>query len=273
MVVKPTDSRFDRQMSYRFYRLRRIKESDPRRGMLLSKQFVNKLDLSLKTQKFSGKDPILVLQFLALFAEEADTVGVAEDTAYPLMGSYMTEPDDQAFRSAKGRGKAGVSCYAEAVNWLLNTYCTPGVLRSAAASMKNLAQRTGENEVDFRTRVRLAASRCGNAFDEMELMSTFIDGLDPRIRPYVARHRESRPRDDSTLDSLISFARDEGDGLRARFGKGTRNVASKVNLMEEMASVHSPLNIGGTEAPDPIGLIGDGMTSQDTNELPPRWTI
>ena len=209
----------------------------------------------------------MVLQFLSLFAEEADTVGIAEETAYPLLGSYMVEPADLAFRSAKGRGKAGVSCYPEAVNWLLNTYCTPAVLRSAAASMKNLAQKNGETEVDFGTRLRLAANRCGNAFDEEELMSIFIDGLDPRIRPYVARYRESRPRDDSTLDILISFARDEGDGLRARFGRNTRAVASKVNFVDELPSVHS-YNVGNAEAPDPIGLIGDGMKSQDTDDLP-----
>ena len=50
----------------------------------------------------------------------------------------------------------------------------------------------------------------------------FVDGLDPAIRPVVARFRESRSRKRLTYQSLVHFAQSEGDAYRARRRHGQK---------------------------------------------------
>jgi len=268
-VIKPSETRFDRHMSYRYYRLRKLEDRSSDSALAATRQFTKRMEYTLAKKCFSGKDPIQVLPFLAKFVEEADRVGISEPSAYMVLDLYLEEPASEALTAARGRGQqSGVSAWPEAVNFLLATYATPAVLRNAVASVKAVTQNDNENEVDYGTRLRMAATRCGNAFTDAELLTIYIDGADRRIRPLLARYRENLPRNSVTLDTLVSFARDEGEAVRAQAvtklpPRGAHSGA-RIHLVEHGSAVPSSTQ-GGEEM---VGLIDGVISSQDTAELP-----
>ena len=72
----PNDERFDRLMSYRYYRLidttaMRTHEKTTR----LHKTLKN-IELTMREHKFSGEDSILIFNFLSRVVKEADVLGM-----------------------------------------------------------------------------------------------------------------------------------------------------------------------------------------------------
>ena len=268
--LKPANPLFDRHMSYRFYRLQRLrpKASNSHRETGQTRGFIKRLEICFKDSYFDGEDPIQILEFLTRFVEEADLLDMSEVQAYQVLPYFLRNPALRLYKSARGRGRngvTGVTCWPEAIQWLLRHFVTPSVLRNAVQDFQQIRQKPEENEVTYASRLQGYAARCGNVFSEATQMSVFTDGLDPRIRPYVARHRESLPREEASLDVLVSYARDEGDGLRARTGRTEKaRTPRAVHLIEGSAS---ELASHGEGASDMVGLLPDGG-SIATSELP-----
>lgn len=268
--LKPANPLFDRHMSYRFYRLQRIrpKVSNSTRETGQTRGFIKRLEICFKDAYFNGEDPIQILEFLTRFVEEADLLNMSEVQAYQVLPYFLRNPALRLYKSARGRGRSGVTgvtCWPEAIQWLLRHFVTPSVLRNAVQDFQQIRQKPEENEVTYASRLQGYAARCGNVFSEATQMSVFTDGLDARIRPYVARHRESLPREEASLDILVSYARDEGDGLRAQTGKTEKpRVPRSVHLIEGSASEQVSQ---GADASEMVGLLPDGG-SIATSELP-----
>jgi hypothetical protein len=115
-----------------------------------------------------------------------------------------------------GARSGGVSCWPEAVQYLLGTYATPAAIRGAISDLRSLRQKWDEDEIAFAARVNQATYRCGNVHDEDEKMTFYVDGLLPCIKTLVARFRESEYRYHMTFERLMQHAKDEGDAFRSR---------------------------------------------------------
>lgn len=218
--LKPNNPYFDQALSYRTYRLENTDQERTSRQTGKVKDHIKRLQLTLEECSFDGGDPILILEFLSRFADEADTLEMSEAQAFIALPYFLKGNAASQFRSVKttsSRASGGVSAWPEAVQYLLHTYATPCAIREAIQVLRSISQRSGESETDYGMRVAKASNRCGNVFPEWEKITLFVDGLDPTIRSLVARYREASRRGLS-FEQLVHYAQDEGDTYRARVG-------------------------------------------------------
>ena len=154
--------------------------------------------------RFSGSDQIMVFAFLTRFVEECDRNRLTEAQAFIVLPQYLTGMAEVQFRSTRyGSRSGGVTCWPEAVQYLLTKYATPSSIREAVSTMRNIRQMSGENEVEYSCRLNQTAYRCGNVFEETEKITIFVDGLIPEIRSIVGRYREETPRSLITFSNLV----------------------------------------------------------------------
>ena len=224
--IKPNDPRFDRLMSYRYYRLHLTAHSRSGRDTGKARDHIKRMQLTIK-HPFDGSDPVRIFEFLTRFVLEADTLQMTEAQAFLALPYFLNGTAETQFRAAQNASYAtagGVTNWSTAVQYLLRTYATPNALREAVADLRSLRQNAGESELDFSMRLNKALYRCGNVFPPDEQMTLFIDGLSPVIRTLVARFRESHPRRELSYERIVQFARDEGDAYRARARPGGKTL-------------------------------------------------
>ena len=213
----PSDSRFDRLMSVRYYRLADTTETRTQDLTTRLHRVLKNLELTMKEHKFSGEDPILVFDFLGRTVEEADTLAMNEGQLVICLPHLLTKTAAERYRSIAPRARGGqMTRWPEAVQYLLRTYGTDREIQQAVEYLEGLHQATNEKEDAFAARVSSAAYRCGNIQSENERIGVFVNGLHAAIRTIVSRFRRNQPRSTVTFDSIVSFARDEGDAYRAR---------------------------------------------------------
>ena len=158
-----------------------------------------------------------MFNFLTRFVEECDTQEMSEAQAFLAIPHFLTGTAERHYRAAVHGGKSGgVSCWPEAVQYFLRTYATAATISSAIRDLRDIRQQSNETELEYAARINDAAYRCGGVHGETEKMDLFVEGLLPSTRTMVSRHRESQPRWSLTYDSLVRFAREEGENHRAR---------------------------------------------------------
>ena len=185
-VIKPSDPRYDRLMSYRYYRL--IDEDQQLRESSQTPlyKYLKELNLVMETHKFTGKDPILIFDFLTRYVEETDKLEMSEDQAFVLLPQFLSNPAAVQFRAVQGGSRfTGVTCWPEAVQHLLQTYATPSAIRNALRRLQTISQLPKETELEYSTRINEAVYRCGNVHDEVDKMTFFVNGLSPSIQTIV----------------------------------------------------------------------------------------
>lgn len=275
--IRPSNPLFDRLLSFRFYRLHRTDERRGSRETGMVRLLIKRLEIYLKEHAFSGKDPILVFDTLTRFVEEADTLGMTEAQAYLCLPYFLTDQASRQYRAARNATRSftgGISCWPEAVQYVLRTYATPAAIREAVTALRGISQRADENELDFSARLNTAAYRCGNVHTDSDKMTLFVDDLLPETRTIVARFREQQPRYELTYEHLVQYARDEGDACRARnpTRKAERSHIGNV-VTTARRSVHflEPSIEGSVTNPDdrrvgePLHLVDESVA---TSELP-----
>ena len=135
----PSDERFDRPMSYRYYRLLdttslRTYETTSR----LHKNLKN-IELTMREQKFSGEDAILVFDFLSRVVEEADVLGMKEGQIVTCFPHLVTKRAAQTYRAIASRGRGGsLTKWPEAVQYFLRTYGTDRSVQEAVETLESL---------------------------------------------------------------------------------------------------------------------------------------
>ena len=76
--LRATNPLYDQLLDYRYYRLRKTSQSRSSRDTGKAKEYVKRMEYTLKEHSFNGTDPIRVLAFLAKFVEEADILRMSE---------------------------------------------------------------------------------------------------------------------------------------------------------------------------------------------------
>lgn len=266
--LRAADPRFNRHMSYRFYRLMRraqvhtFKQTGEIRGL------IKRLNNAVGEEGFDGEDKVMILEFLIRLTEELDALAATEAQALIILPTYLKGDCRKLYLTARRGGSGAIRSWPEAVQWLLRTYATPAALREAVKAFRSLEQKPEEEETDYGNRVLLASHRCGDVFTDAEQMSAFVDGLLKTTRTLVARHRESMARErrsELTFSDLVSYAQDQGDAFRAtRVTKATR-PSGGILYAESGESSGPSYGVTNDEA-EMFGLIPD--TSSYSEELP-----
>ncbi|CAN8076685.1 unnamed protein product [Agarophyton chilense] len=227
------------------------------------------MPLSLRNQLFSREDPILVLDFLARFVAEADILGKNEGQAYIALPYFLRGLAEDKYHSVRVLSLAsggGVTCWPEAVQYLLRSCATNSAIQQAILALRDTRQRPGESETDYSSRLNKAFHRCGNVYPAEERCTVFVDGLDPAIRTLVARRREDRPK--ATYLKLVQFARAEGEALRART-PGSRVRFSKALMLQPGTASASMIDEQASRRDyDNVQLAHSDVHSIPTTELP-----
>jgi len=283
-VNKPSDPLFDRLMNYRYYRLLETEHERDAQTLIDALKRQKALTIALGSDfKFDGSDPIMVFAFLTRLTEEADLNNLTEAQAFALLPRYLGGTAELQFQSVRsGSRGSGVRCWPEAVQYLLTTYATPSAIRQATQAVMDIKQNHGEDEEAYSARLCEALHRCGNAYDDSQKMTFFVNGLHRDTQSIVARHRESIPRHYMRYERLVSFARDEGQAQRsrletARFSWKRANPTSAlrnatVSFLEEPDTIPSVDVTNGQQ----LLMAGDGhptaesilSTSIPTSDLP-----
>ena len=118
--------------------------------------------------------------------------------------------------------EGGVTCWPEAVNYLLRSFATSNAISEAVQSLQEIRQVPHETETAFAKRLNEAHIRCGKVHSADAVVQFFLRGLDPAIKTIVESYREGHRR--CTLLALIQHAQAEGDAYRART-KSSKNVS------------------------------------------------
>ena len=156
------------------------------------KRYVKRIEYNLKKFRFDGTDPIKILTFLAKFVEEADILRMSEAQAFIALPTFLSGQAQQQFNAVCGASfeEGGVSCWPEAVQYLLRSYTTSANINEAIARLRSTIQSADETEMQYSSRLNNAFVRCGNVYSLSEKIQFFVNGLDPAIKSLVSRHRE-----------------------------------------------------------------------------------
>ena len=142
---------------------------------------------------------------------------MSEAQAYIALPYFLRGHAEEQFNSVRGASSSkqgGVTCWPEAVQYLLRSYATATSIQEAILDLRDIRQRPGETETEFSTRLNTSFYRCGNVHSVEEKATMFVDGLDPVIKTLVAQRREDSRR--MPYSELVQYARAEGDSHRAR---------------------------------------------------------
>lgn len=121
-MIRRFNSAFDqliRLLNYKYYHLRDIITKLSLAAMQSIEKFAKSLDITLKF-KFNESDPILILDFLSLFVEEADILDVNKVQAYLVLPFYLNGASDMQLCAMRSGSRSGSnSCRAELVQYVL----------------------------------------------------------------------------------------------------------------------------------------------------------
>ena len=165
--------------------------------------------------RFTGSEPILVLQFLSMLVQRCDQLDMDEEEAYTALPTLIEGNAKAHFNSAIAIGDVsedGVYNWPTAVQCLLRSFATDDEIHEAVSSLEKVKQQPNETETDYWLRLTKAHSRAGSYLEHEHLASRFIEGLLPPLRPKLRMHR-NRFKTESMLE-LIKVATAEGDSMR-----------------------------------------------------------
>ena len=283
--IKPANRKLDKLMSYRSYRLRNTTDMRTSRDTAEVRIHIKNLNLTLKNHTFDGNDPIKIFDFLSRFVNEADMLNMSEAQAFIALPIFLADPAETQFRTnLSGASRhGGVTCWTEAIQYLLRTYATASAMRKFLEDLRNIRQGEDEVEEAYRKRLNECVFRCGNVHSEDEKMTLYVDGLSDTIRMIVARYRESVHRRDLTFESLCHFAKSEDEAYRARLKRPTptttndrqsRRTPSTPNVWSNRLrrAQASDVNLlgqdtqgGGDDAGEVMAIPDQDQGSQDAN--------
>ena len=287
--IRATNPLYKERLDYRYYRLKKTKARRTGFETGKIKDQIRRMAYSLEEHLFTGEKPILILDFLARFCDEADTLEMSEAQAYVALPYFLKSTAKDAFKATKNTSRGedgGVTCWPEAVQYLLRSYATPNAIRGAITALRELKQRSHESEEHYSTRLTQAILTAGSVHSAEAKKDIFVDGLISAIRAVCTRHRERHPGE--TYLQLLEHARAEGESYRARNNirvrnsdddarakptKGRSGRVLHVDTPQSSVEVRNPQSLTGLGSMsrfghDNVNLLGEGRSSIPTSELP-----
>ena len=221
---------------------------------------------------------------------------MSEDQAYiafPFLLKGEAKSHYEAVMDTTSEGEGGVTCWPEAVQYLLRSYATANHIRTAVLALRDVRQHPTEDEQSYSGRLEKAEVRCGNIHTKDEKKNLFIHGLLTAIKAVLSRHRDTH--DEEAYLELLQHAQAEGDNYRARLRQGRRPSTTPLVASAKGPKVWKPAlrrksrdgalfadpldtrpdpwdNVSGGDASNAVMFLGDGeseiLTSIQTTDLP-----
>ena len=283
-VLRASYPLYKRFLDYGYYRLKRKSHRCKGRDTAEVKHQVTRMALTLRNYTFSGEDPIMVLDLLRRFCDEANTLNMSEAQAYVALSYFLKGfalDQFQTVKDAYAASEGGVTCWPEAVQYLIRSYATSNAIGEAIISLRNIRQKPTEFEMEYSARLNQAELRCGNVHAIAEKITMFISGLNPAIEPLITCVREEPPS--RSYLELVQIARDLGDAFRAKGGNavkrhpllkekstvGTRNTLSSALLASSADELwgHKGLHHAFESNVDPLQMMTEAEDSIPTTDL------
>jgi hypothetical protein len=152
------DSIFSAVLDYQYYRLNKRSGHYTAQTASRIARWKRHIKASFEL-RFSGADPLAILQFLGAFVDATTSTGIRQGAAMFILRSFLDRPAREDFNANRPQ-----ACPL-AVNWLIETFAPVESLASEYKRISNLQQGQHETPRDFILKVRTAASRLGSLMD------------------------------------------------------------------------------------------------------------
>lgn len=86
----PSDERFDRLLSYRYYKFKNPKPIRTQQSKTRLHKTLKKIKLRMHDHKFIGEEPVSVFDFLPRVVEESNTLGMSEGLLIVCLPHLLT---------------------------------------------------------------------------------------------------------------------------------------------------------------------------------------
>lgn len=123
----------------------------------------NSLQMILGDFKFSGQDPILLFDFLAMLTEAADMNQLTDAQAYIATSRFLRRETGQQFWATRNISRSGgITRWPEEVQYFLKTYATPSAIQEVVEATSTVKHKTKKTELQYRLRINNDVYRCAN---------------------------------------------------------------------------------------------------------------
>lgn len=125
-------------MSYRYYKLIHTFQKRSAYATRGIRSFGDKLDITLSERKFDGSDRVLLFDFLKSLVREAHLPSMSKAQLYlklPRMLKKSAYGPFAAMRDCSAAEEGGVTCWNEAVQYLLRSSATPQTISDVLNSL------------------------------------------------------------------------------------------------------------------------------------------
>ena len=146
--LRATNPLYAELLNYRHYRLEKRSRRSSRHTAKARHQVKN-MEITLIPHRFTGGDPILILDFLRRFLGEAEQLSMSEDQAYialPFFLKGQAKSHYKAVMDTTSEDEGGVTCWPEAVQYLLHSYATANHIRATVFALRDVRQHPAEDE-------------------------------------------------------------------------------------------------------------------------------
>jgi len=215
--LSPRNSAFRQVLSYRRYRLINTSAYCGPEVTAQTSSVVKSLRPVMKNRKFDGTKPMAIVGFLALLKRQFDQAKVGEGAALLVMPEYLGGHARDLFDAnfdAVGDDTGGFTRWPEAVQYLLRTYAKDHHIEGFVAEVEALHQAGDENEASYARRLRNKANECAGVYTDQDLITRFIRGLKPDLKPLVSMSTFDKDRSATFMD-YVDYATAQGDAHRA----------------------------------------------------------
>ena len=196
----------------------------------------------MRDAKFDGPKPIEALSFLRMFKTQCDKNAISEGAALLLLPDFLVGDAEQIYQNELelgDEGVGGITSYCHAVQFILRRYAADRYIDRAVEEFENVRQKDDEDETAYARRLRSKAKCFGGVYSEADLITRFIRGLDPALKPLLSAERNSGLRSCRTFYDVVDRAACLGDSQRAMMHRATRRQKMTQNLRHRVDRVGS----------------------------------
>ena len=194
-----------------------------------------------------------------MFKTQCDKNAILEGAAVLLLPDFLVGDAEQIYQNELELGDEGVggtTSYCHAVQFILRRYAGDRYIDRAVEELENVRQKDDKYETAYARRLRSKAKCFGGVYSEADLITRFIRGRDPALKPLLSAERNSGLRTCRTFNDVVDRAAGLGDSQRAMVHRATRRQKTTQNLRHHVDRVSSiePATRSRTERTTPSNL-------------------
>ena len=169
---------------------------------------------SMKDVLFAGAavtSYIKIIRWLDRFVAQCNADGLPEVAAVDLAASFLAHPAKDQYLEGKGiitgdgANQVGFTTWPGAVNHLISLYLPEHVLQDALQKLRNVRMEEGETVRSYHVRLAKLSRDVPDVLSKAEIMSIFINGLEPTMRAEAQIERPRFENGPNALHHLVNF--------------------------------------------------------------------